>query len=293
MIKRILIMIMILTLVSCGAENNSKETVEPVETTQVSENEPTAKNLSCGEAYSAGDLSYNIIGVKTEDNILRLAMEVYNNSSDDISFTPMGRLTVYNESGDECSWNMMVGDLNGLIMPDNKIMGEVGFDLEGDSNDYVLHIGSGFEYKPAIKIKSSDIGMTFDEVFESSGVASDYTIGTPVESDIFTMTVNDALIKSCDKDGKEVLLIDLSIMNNDSEAHALGLEISGVYTLEGEALSTAVLDWTFPNYEIEAGSVETGIVSYYCEEGKKDFYMVVKPNIREFDKNVTIVFSVE
>lgn len=256
--------------------------------------EKTHDTVACGEKYEAGDLSYNILEVQIDNDLLRLNMEVYNNANEDLNFSPMGMLTVYDENEEECSWNMMVGKLSGLITPGNKIMGEVGFDLnDSNSKSFVLHIGSAFEYKPAIKIEKSDLGMVFDEVFESKGLVSDYTIGVPVMSEVFDMTIEGVSIEPSSKENKDLVLITLTMKNNDDEAHALGLEIGGVYTADGQELSMAVNEWTFPNYSIESNQTESGIVSYYCETGQKDFYMVVKPNLWEFDRNETIVFSVE
>ncbi len=307
-VKILIIMLLTISLMSCNAnaKTNESENVTPIQETETQTEISTTDSesvvapsvsldlLQCGEAYKASNLSYNVIGVKIENNVLRLNLEVYNHSDENIEFTPMDTLTVYDEKNEECSWNMMIGRLNGPITPENKIMGEVGFDLEDrESSKYVLHIGKSFEYEPAIEITNDDVGMVFSEVFESSGIKSEYSIGIPVKSDIFDILIQGASLKESDKDGKDVLLVDLSITNNDSEFRTLGFEISGLYTAEGEELATAVLDWTFPNYGLESKETQTGIMSYYCESGKTDFYMVVKPDINNFDRSETIVFSAE
>ena len=316
--KKILIITMVAILAfavsGCGAkeeaieEMDAEELEEAIEEIDAEESEEAVKEIEdkaektsqnsntvkCGEEYNAGDLSYNIISAKVENGVLRLDMEVFNNSGDDINFSPMDRLTVFDGNKEECSWNMMVGKLGGLITPNNKISGETGFDLEAEETDnYVLHIGESFEYEPAIEIASGDMGIDFGEIFEGSGMESDYTVGVKVESEGFDMLITGASVKSSDKEGKEIILIELSMTNNDSEEHPLGFEILGVYTASGTALTSAYKDWTFRNYGIESGETATGIISYSCDAGEKDFYMLVKPDIKDFGRQEIITFSVE
>jgi len=307
--KKLLIITMILILVfsfsACGSkeeaneEVNEETVVEKIEEAipseaagEAEEKKQSSKIVKPGKEYNAGDLSYNIIGLEVKNGVLRINMEIFNNSDEDINFSPMDRLAVFNDNGEECSWNMMIGKLGGLITPNNKIVGETGFDIGSlETDNYMLHIGESFEYKPAIEISSDDIGVAFAEIFEESDIESEYTIGTAVESERFDMLVNGVSIKPSDKEGQEIVLIDLSITNNHSEEQALGFEIAGVYTASGEKLKSAYNDWTFRNYPIDSGETATGIVSYYCEEGKRDFYMVVSPDINDFGRKEIIRFS--
>jgi len=275
------------------AADEVKEAVKEIED-KVETEAQSANTVKCGQEYNAGDLSYNIMSANIKNGVLRLNIEVFNNSSEDINFSPMDRLTVYNDNNEECSWNMMVGKLGGLITPNNKIAGETGFDIgDMETEDYVLHIGESYEFKPSIEIAGSDMGIEFGEIFEGGGIESDYTIGVTVESEGFDMLIAGASLKLSDKEGQEIILIELSMTNNDAEPHALGFEIGGVYTDSGTKLNTAVNDWTFRNYDVDSGETATGIVSYYCDAGEKDFYMVVKPDIKDFGRQEIITFSVE
>jgi|GEM_PF-982610 len=306
--KVMLVLFLVVSLISCGgnntsnedqneliASNNQVEAKDNVSSKKTNENNSVKSDLvKCGQVYESDNLSFNVLETSVENNILRLKLEVYNHSNEDVNFGPMDTLTVYDDNNKECSWNMMIGDLNGVITPQNKIMGDVGFDIEDtDADSFVLHIGSSFEYKPAIEINSSDIGQSFSEAFESSGVKSEYGIGDKVESDQFDMTILGASTIKSEKEGKDILLIHLSIKNNDSESRSLSLELDGVFTADGQALTTEVNEWTFPNWSIDSGDTAEGIVSYYCESGETDFYMTVKPNLRDYTHSETIVFTAD
>lgn len=278
----------------------TEEDSKPAQEDKISDAKPQAGGnlVSCGNEYNAGNLSFNVYGVSIredgDEKHLVLNVEIFNNSSEDIEFNPMMTLALFNENDEECSWNVMIGKLSGVITANNKIKGDVAFEITGiETDSYILNIGDNFEYKKAIEITSSDIDMTYPEIFEGSGVDSEYNIGIPVTSDVFDMMVSEASIIPSDKEGKEILLINLSITNNDSESRALSFEIAGVFTSEGEKLDTEVTEWTFTRNNIESGDTQTGIVSYYVEEGIRDFYMTVKPDITDFSNSSNIVFSVE
>lgn len=285
-------------------EKNFKKTVENVDEDEDKNiNEGVVENkqkktalVSCGEEYNAGKLSYNILSAKIENGVLRLKMEVFNNSAEEIDYTPFSALTVFNDNDDECSWDMTIGKLNGQIMPNSKIVGEAGFDIQDlETANYILHIGESFEYIPAIKITNKDIARDaeYDELFKNSSIASEYVIGVPVKSAGFDMLISGVSKKPSKKEGEDILLIDLSITNNDSEERTLGFEIKGVYTENGDKLSTEYSQWTFRNYGIEGGETATGVVSYSYNAGETNFYMVVAPDIKDFSRNERITFSVE
>lgn len=303
------ILLLILSLAACGKEEplEASEQVSVKEDTVSEETQKAITNnniankvqlIQCGEEYKDLDLSYNVYSVNLrEDGEIKhivLDIEVFNHSSEDVDFNPMMRLALYNKNGLECNWNMMIGKLSGVISPNNKIKGEVAYEITGMESDvYILHIGNDFELKDAISISDSDIDQVYPEIFEVSGVKSEFSIGQAVESPIFDMVITGASIMETDKEGKEILLINLSMKNNDSEAHSLGFEIVGVYTSQGESLATESAQWSFTKWPIESQETETGIVSYYIPEDSRDFYMTVKPNIKEFKNTSNIVFSVD
>lgn len=315
----LLVIVMLFSLFTgCSSEKpventgNQSEATEPENTTEPTAQDESKKDSNpsvslsgtgCGEVYESGDISYSVIGLRTNEyndgvKYLILKMEAYNRSSDDINFSTMDRLTLFGDSGAEYMLDMFADvetSLSGQITPDNKIMGEVAFDIS-DSKDenYILHIGESFEYTPAITIKNSDIDKTFTEQFESSGVVSDYTIGVPVESKQLSILLKSASIKPSDKEGKEVLLLDVDVTNNESESNnfMLGINFNGVFTTDGIQLNDEVNEWTLRG-DMQSSETVSGIASFYIEEGVRDFYMTVTPNLDEFSNKVNIVFTAE
>jgi hypothetical protein len=303
-----LVFVVLYTLVGCGNNNEENKSLDTGADFTSGIQVSSAKNesspltgmalVACGEEYKGGDLSFNVYDVQVrEDGSVKhlvLNLEVYNNSDKDIPFSPFMTLELVDSDGEECSWNMMIGKLDGIITPKNKIKGDVAFEItENQSQEYILKIGEDYECSEAIKITSSDIGKTYPEIFESSGVISDYTIGVPVQSDVFDIEITQVERIESDKEGKEIILITLSMTNNDSEERGLSFELAGVYTSEGEELDIAANEWTFTNWPIASQATETGIISYYIPEGMKDFYMTVRPNVSEYNNTSNIVFSVE
>lgn len=290
---KILMIGMLVSIILVGC--SSDEATTPKDETENTNTKVEAKTaVKVGEVYKAGDLSYNIIGLEIKNDILRVNMEVYNNTDDDINFTPMTTLALVNEDGEECDWNIMVGKLSGTIMANNKIMGEVGFNIKDlETDNYVLNIGEDFELEKAIEISKDDIGKEFKEVFTNSEITSKYTVGDKIKSEGFDVLINKVSKKPSTKDGQDILLIDMSLTNNAKEERTLTFEIKGVYTSDGTKLSAEYNEWTFRNYGIETNETATGIISYYFEEGKTDFYIEVAPNISNFNDTETITFSVE
>lgn len=312
-------MMLVILLAACGkatGAQNNKEISEEVAISEVesqmtqsqtSESKSTgilAALVGCGEIYKDQELDYNVIGVRKrayDDGVkhLILKLEVYNHSSGDVNFTPMDRLTVYNSKDEECALDLfadVASSLSGNIVPESKIKGEVAFEIT-DTEDtlYSLHVGKMFEYSPAIQIEASDMDKTFDELFENSNSQSPYAIGVPVESEQLTILLNSASVIERDKPDQDILLIDVSVTNHDSEAMNFmgGINLNGVYTAEGEQLESAVKEWTFPNYAVESGATNSGILSYYISDDSKNFYMTVTPNMDEFSKKATITINVD
>lgn len=303
----LVIITLAVTLISCSSEEgetSNNTSSEKLQDTKTNEAKSQAIGLiKCGEVYKGKELSYNIIGVRTKEysdgvKNLILKLEVFNHSNKDINYTSLNRLTVFDTDNTEYTVNLLADvetDLNGNITPNNKIMGEVAFEItDSNSENYTLHVGNNFEYSPAIEITSNDIDKIFEEQFEESGVTSDYTIGVPVESEQLTVLLKDVTVKPSDKEGKEILLCDLDVTNNTSETKnfMLGINFHGVYTANGVKLDEEVNSYTLQT-TIEANGTVNGIASFYIEEGQKDFYMTVTPNLKDFSNKRNIVFTVE
>ncbi len=257
--------------------------------------------VSCGTVYEDDALLYNVFGLRTKTyddgtEYLLIQLEVYNHSSAPVNYSPMGRLDVVNGEGDYCSLAPLAavdGDLGGTIAPENKLMGEVAFDITGAASDrYTLHVGEGYDLVPAIDIVAADFDKTFETVFESKGIDSAYTIGVPVESKQLTITLNGAEV---DVQDREILLLDIAVANNsDAPVNFMGgINLNGVYTEAGEQLEVAVNPWTFPNDAVAAGETATGILAYYIEGGERAFYMTVTPDLNAFSEKAMIVFETE
>lgn len=285
-----------LIVISDEEKNQGNET----ENTAVTQT--LAGEAECGGIYEDKDLSYSVIGVRTNEyedgtRYLIVKLEVYNHSSADISFSPFDTLTLY---GGETEYPVDILadvdiDLEGTITPGNKIIGEAAFDItESGDDNYVLYTGSGFEYSPAIKISAGDIGKTFAEQFEASGVKSDYTTGVPVESEQLTILLNSAQVIPSDEEGREILLLDISVTDNEDEdlSFMLGLNFGGVYTAEGIQLESEVTEWTLP-LDVIAHETINGIASFYIDSGTTEFYMTVTPNLDDNLNKENIVFSVQ
>lgn len=313
----LVILVLGMTMVGCSSQKDAiseeaeeagkieeAEEVEEQEDAQPNEGESQIFGLKkCGEVYKGAQLSYNIIGVRTKEysdgvKNLILKLEVFNHSSEDINFSAFDRLTVFDKNDVEYGLNILADvetDLIGTITPENKIMGETAFEItDSNEEDFVLNIGNNFEYKPAIEITKNDIDKTFLEQFAGSGTKSEYTIGVPLESKQLTILLKSANVKSSDKEGKEILLCELDITNKTKETQnfMLGLNFNGVYTADGVRLNEAVNDYTLQN-TIEENQTINGIASFYIEEGRKDFYMTVTPDLNDFGNKKNIVFSVE
>lgn len=306
----LLFMILILgtTMIGCSSQEDTlEEGTEQVEKQE--DAQPGGGGIQkfdlkkCGEVYEGEELSYNVIGVRTKEysdgvKNLILKFEVFNHSNEDVNFSAFDRLAIFDKNDVEYSLNLLADvetDLTGTITPENKIMGETAFEItDSNKEEFVLHIGSSFEYEPAIEITKSDMGQTFSEQFATSGLKSEYTTGVPIESEQLTILLKKADIKASDKEGKEILLCELDITNNTKETQnfMLGINFNGVYTADGVRLNEAVNDYTLQS-SMEASQTINGIASFYIEQGQKDFYMTVTPDLNEFGNKKNIVFRVE
>ncbi|WP_027400012.1 DUF4352 domain-containing protein [Anaerovorax odorimutans] len=294
--------LIIVCITGCQGEKNIKES--PAESKNTANNEKISGKVDCGDKFKCGDLSYSVIGVRTNEydngaKYLILKMEAYNNSLSDVMFSAIDKFKLYGKSNEEYTLDLFADvdvRLEGQITSKNKIMGEVAFDVT-DSKDesYILHIGDNYDnYKPAFNISEKDIDKTFEECFESNGVKSDYGIGDTIESKQFNVTLDSAQIKPSDKEGKELLVCEFTIKNNktDNGTFMLGFSILGAYNSNGLKLDVKDIDVTLP-VDINGNSTVTGKVPFYIETGTRDFYVTVKPDLNEFDKMVNIVFSAE
>ena len=291
-----------------SSENNQKSTIASTEkpkSTPPTDSSAKAEDslLSCGEVFTDKNLSVNILGVKEEksesgERFLLIKMEVFNSGSSDMNFSSLMSFDLTDESR-KTSYSLSPfakteGSLDGTIFPNNKIIGEVAFEIE-DSKDniFVLHIAQDFEYKPAYKITDNNFGNNFEEVFENQDIKSDYTVGVPVETDSLTILLKSVSKEESKKEGLDLLLCEMELTNktSDSQPFFLGFHYD-VFSADGMNLDMFAGRFDFP-VEVEGNSSVSGIASFYFEKGKTDFYMTVKSNLGNQSKNETIVFSLE
>lgn len=311
LIRIFLISLMIFNLLGCStsepvavanpvASNDQPDAVEEQVEQVVVEVEAESGSRKLGEVYSDGKVSYNILGFRTaaEDGLLFMNMEVRNDSSESLTFVTMERLILEDESGEECTLELFVStekDLGGEIPAGNKIQGEVAFSIPSfDSGDYTLTIGEFYDdYKEAYTFTPSDFVTEYASVFENSEIESEYTIGTPVASDVFTITLNDATVEASDQEGMETLVCDFTFLNNtdNTESYLINF-ILEAYDSEGTKLDLDDLKVTIKQ-SVSPKESEQGIVAFKIKEGTRDFYIVVTPDISKQKETSFVVFSVE
>ncbi len=296
------------TNIEQSIDKTAQDTITPSEKPEPTSNtnattQTEVKLLACGECYTDGDLSFNILSVKeniTNDSerLLLVKMEVFNIGNNDISFSSLMSLELTDEHGDNnysiSPFARTDGNLDGTIFPKNKIIGEVAFEIE-DSKDnvFVLHIGQNFELKPAYQITEYDLGTSFEEMFESEGIVSEYTVGVPLETENLTILLKDVSSEESKKEGLDLLLCEIEVTNKGTESQDLMLGFNyDVFSADGMNLDMYAGMFDLP-VTIEGNSSVSGIASFYFEKGKKDFYMTITPNLSSLGQKETIVFSLE
>lgn len=270
--------------------------------------------VKCGEVYASGDLKYNIVAVRTNEygdgtKFLISKLEVYNDGNEDINLVVMERFKLVDSNNAECMLDIFAkteGMLGGKIRPGNKIMGEVAFNIsESSGEEFILQIGEFYDnYKEAIEISKSDVDKTFQEAFENSGIESEYTLGSPVESSHFTITAKTAKVtkrlvfdngaKPVESEaGKEFLVVDFTVKNNKNEAQSFlsGFFIEG-FSQNGTVLKARSAFNTMPT-TIESGEEVNGIIVWNCEEGEKNFYLSIRPDIYKRQDEYVVAFEAE
>ena len=257
--------------------------------------------VGCGQIFSTGGLSYNIIGLRKEvfedSEMLLLKMEIRNDGAENKNYETLSTLELYDEKGELCENEVFArveSGLHGNILPGGRLVGEVAFNItDRAGGDYALHIGEFYEYSPAIAIKESDVGMTFAEQFGKS--TPDITYSDFLESDELTIKINDTSTV-VDNDGQKLLLIDISVTNNGSESTDLfdGLYLDGVYAKSGSKLNRSLgRYWDYLNYAIEPGDTKDGVLAYKIDDDDIVFYMIVAPDSSNYSQKFTLGFSAE
>lgn len=311
--KRIFIILLILTIVLSGCGSKSSSSDEINEIADNIENQSTAEpqtamsdkaQLStCGDVYSTGVLSYNIIGVQRNDysdgiSYLLLNLELYNETDQDMTYSALDRLALYGDSGQEYPLDLLADVETGLgsqILAKNKMIGDVAFDITDSTDDvYILNIGKSFEYKPAIQVTVDQIGQTYAEQFESKAIQSEYTIGVPVESEQLTILLKGVSIEDSNKEGMDQLNCELCVTNNTAETQnfMLGINLKNAYTADGQTLDSRGAKITLPTL-VEPGETISGIIPYYIPKGETAFYITTIPDLNDYSHSVNIAFEVQ
>lgn len=296
----------VITSCSGGEPSKTPESENPstAEGDSVAETQGTPANsglVGCGQIFSTGGLSYNIIGLRKEvfedSEMLLLKMEIRNDGAENKNYETFSTLELYDEKGELCDNEVFArveSELHGNILPGGRLVGEVAFNItDRAGGGYALHIGEFYEYSPAIAIKESDVGMTFAEQFGKS--TPDITYSNFLESDELTIKIND-ISTVVDNDGQKLLLIDISVTNNGSESTDLfdGFYLDGVYAKSGSKLNKSLgRYWDYLNYAIEPGDTKDGVLAYKIEDGNNEFYMIVAPDSSNYSQKFTLGFTAE
>lgn len=332
--KKFILLVVILLLMSmAGCSNKDKEEKVDVEKNKVevedvvSEfNEPvdkveerediTSKNVvGCGEIFEQGDMSYSVIGARVEEldegKYLVLKMEAYNSNPENYLFSSMMNVGLVDSKGNEAYFELISSVyeedvLDGAILGGgNKIMGELAFDIsETKSDEYVLQIGKMMELRDAIRITGDDINKTYNELFESSGVIGEYSIGDTIKFEDVSITFDGVRIEAkntynsnYDEEGMGLMVLDMTMVNNSSES----LEfvsvsdmstIRKVYADDGTELKYE--DYSYQNRNwVESGESKKETFGLYYDEKYKDFYLTLNPDIGEREDLTLVTFSIE
>lgn len=311
--KKILVFLCVVLLVSCSNEqdNASKEN-KVIETATnlevVSDKEKEDKvtqtpvvsrsGLTCGQVYETQNMDYNIIGVRLNEydngqKFLIINMEVMNKEESDVSLNAFGKFELKDNQDAIYDYDMFAAvdrKFEGLVTTGNKFTGELAFDVsESEADEYHLYIGEAFEQGDlSFTITSDDIGMTYPEKFESKAIESDYTYNIPVVSEVFTVT----LISSQVMVGDNSIECLLQVTNNSQEAQSFMLGLNFDAFSAGGSKLDSDRNYTLP-MNFDPGQVSEGIVSFKIKENEKSFYIVVKPDLGNFQDTYTITFDVE
>jgi|LGVF01.2.fsa_nt_gb hypothetical protein len=309
--KKVGIILMLFLLIGCGKKELPKKIIEStpnsdsavIEKTDLSETQMDGvKNVAASieDIYKKDALSFHILGVREEINemghYLILNFEVFNDGGDAVEINGFSQFALIDKKEEEFGADLTAPchtRLEGTLMSDNKLTGEIGFDIAGSNGDtFVVGIGEMFEYEKALTITLDDINYITEAVFDTGTVTSEYTVGIPVESKCFDVTLDKAEIRT-DSDGDLYLACTMIITNNTVEAQNFMAGFCyDAFTAEGINLSTSHLDYTLPA-TIEAGETVTGDATFKLDERLTSFYLSVTPDLKSYNEKFIIVFDVE
>jgi hypothetical protein len=313
----ILVVVLVLAMSAVGCSDKDEEGSVAVENENVAEAEEVSSEsvVGCGEIFNQEDMSYSVIGARIEEldgvNFLVLKMEAYNNSPDNYSFSALLNVGLFDSKGNEADFQPMFpayeGDLlDGTILGGgNKIIGEIAFDIsETESDEYILQIGKMMDLQESIKITSDDINKTYDELFENSGVSSEYSIGDTIEFENVSITFDGVRIEpkntyspNYDEEGMGLMVLDMTMVNNSTDS----LEFTSVGSLstirqvcsaDGTALEYEDYSYSARN-GVEPRDTKTETFGLYYDESCKDFYLTLNPDMGERENLTIVTFSIE
>jgi len=296
-------------------EESDSEIPESNDNVEDEEDTPSSDLVGCGEIYRQGDMSYSVIGVRMEEvegqDQLVLKMEAYNSNVDHFDFNPLMNVELFDNNGNEANFELMspayIEDvLSGVVLGGgNKRMGEIAFDIsETNSDEYILQLGTMMGKEDAIKITLDNLDKTYEELFENSGVTSEYSIGDTIEFEDVSITFDGVRIEpkntynsNYDEEGMGLMVLDMTMVNNSSKS----LEFTSVSSLS-TIRQVCAADGTELKYEdysyqdrnwIESGETKSETFGLYYDESVKDFYVVLSPDLLNRASVKIITFSIE
>ena len=314
-------LVSLVMLAGCGASETTEEkTMESNKETptDVSSNEEiqskdqslSGAQVDMGQVFTKGDLKYHVLSVRENEvndtQLLIPKIEVFNAGTENVNYSPMETLNLVDMKNEECPLDLFAatdGTLAGTILPGNKVIGEVAFDVSRSNSDaYVIQVGEFFDdYEAAIKISMNAIDQVYDEAFESKGIDTDLSIGSTVESKQFSIEASKAILskehmthKTFEaKEGRAFLIMDFKVKNNTSETQSFltSFFINGF--LENGAIIEPISMYTSIPASIEPSEIAEGQIVWDVPEGEKAFYLSVMPNLKERDAVYYVSFEVQ
>ncbi len=135
-------------------------------------------------------------------------------------------------------------------------------------------------------------GLADIEAEQSGPLQDAAAMGDVVDSEQLSVQLHSATIQPCDKEGLEILTMDVTVTNHTSEIQyfMLGLNLDGVFTSDGESLECAVNDYDF-SADVPENVEKHGVLAFYVEEGQQDFYMRFAPDLNHFSDRRDIAFT--
>ncbi len=120
-----------------------------------------------------------------------------------------------------------------------------------------------------------------------------HKVGEVIKSDGFDVTVKKVSTKASKKKGKKLVILDVELKNMTDDTREISFEISGVYDNENVELDLSQADSTLVEDGVEAHKSVRGKLAYYADSASKKFYVVIRPNMDDFDDQRKVEFSVK